>query len=532
MTTYLGGNTRQGGNTQEYALATSGVTAVNASNFGKLFSCAVDAPIYAQPLWVAQMTISGGTRNVVFVATAHDSVYAFDADANPCTQLWRASLIDTAHGAASSSETWVSSVDNDCTNISPDIGIVGTPVIDLNTQTLYVVSKSKNASSTIFYQRIHALDLTTGNEKFSGPKNITASVLGTGVGSSGNPPQLPFDPLGSNQRPALLLTNGHVIVDWASHCDNMPFHGWVMSYSASSLAQEAVFSASPNGINSGVWMSGGGPAADSSGNIYLVTGNGTFDAASTTAPNNDYGDTILKLGPPAGGSFPVLSYFRTSAVDSPDTQDQDQGSGGLLLLPTVGSFNYLVQAGKRGDVALADQASLGGFAPFENNVVEWLSDALPQGVWGSPTYWNGNVYYGPQNGPILAFSFDTVSTAMLSTAPTSQSVHSYVFPGPTSPISSSGTSNGILWALDNSQFCNDGAGGCGPAVLYAIDPTNLATEFWDSSQNAGDAGGNAVKFTVPTVANGKVYVGTRGNDTGYGGTSVPGELDVYGLKPN
>jgi hypothetical protein len=540
VTTYLYGNARQGANTQEYALTTSGVTAVNSNNFGKLFSCTVDAPIYAEPLWVAQMTISGGTHNVVFVATEHDSVYAFDADASPCTQLWQASLIDTAHGAASSTETWVTSIDNNCTDLVPDIGIVGTPVIDPNTQTLYVVSKSKNASSTTFYQRIHALDLASGNEKFSGPAIISATVPGTGSGSSGS--QVSFDPLYNNQRSALLLTNGLVIADWGSHCDNSTYHGWVMSFNASSLAQEAVFNTSPNGIKSGVWMSGNGPVTDPSGNIYFAVGNGTFDANSSAAPNNDYGDAIVKLGLPNGGSFPVLSYFHSSSLVSPDNGDLDQGSGGLLLLPTVGSHNYLVQAGKEGNVFVMDQANLGGYSSSSNNVVQELSAAVG-GVWSSPTYWNGNVYFGSSgpggspggaegSDPIRAFSFDTVSTAMLSTSPTSVTEHSFGFPGPTSPVSSNGASNGILWAMENSQYCTDQSSGCGAAVLHAIDPTNLATEFWNSSQNGADTAGNAVKFTVPTVANGKVYIGTRGNDTGSGGTSVPGELDVYGLKPN
>jgi hypothetical protein len=310
VTTYLGNNDRRGANTQEYALTTSGVTAVNSANFGKLFSCTVDAPIYAQPLWVP-----GTTQNLVLVATEHDSVYAFDADASPCKQLWQVSLIDTAHGAASSTETWVTSIDNNCADIYPDIGIVGTPVIDAITHTLYVVSKSKDSSSSNFYQRIHALDIMTGDEKFSGPTTISATVAGTGVGSSGG--FVSFDPLFSSQRAALLLVNGHVIVSWGSHCDNAAYHGWVMSFSASSLAWEAVFNTSPNGINSGVWMSGNGPASDASGNIYFVTGNGTFDA------NNDYGDAILKLGPPSGGTFPVLSYFRSYTLLSPDYADTD-----------------------------------------------------------------------------------------------------------------------------------------------------------------------------------------------------------------
>jgi hypothetical protein len=299
-----------------------------------------------------------------------------------------------------------------------------------------------------------------------------------------------------------------------------------------------VFNTSPDGINSGAWMAGGGPASDGSGNIYLAVGNGTFDAAGTAAPTDDYGDAILKLGPPSGGTFPVLSYFHSYTLISPNDLDIDQGSGGLLLLPTVGSFHYLVQSGKDGNVYLADEASLGGYSSSSNNVVEsFLLSEIGSGVWGSPTYWNGSVYFGASQDhhgptdPARAYSFDTSSTATLSTSPTSVTAGLFGYPGPTLPISANATSNGIAWALENFGFCTDESLACGPAVLHAYDATNLATEFWNSAQNAPDTAGNAVKFTVPTVANGKVYIGTRGNDTGSGG-SIPGELDVYGLKPN
>jgi hypothetical protein len=536
VTTYLNGNSRQGTNQQEYALTTSGTTAVNSTNFGKLFSCNVDAAIYAQPLWVANLSISSAIHNVVFVATQHDTMYAFDADtnANPCVPLWTASLLDTAHGG-STGETWVSSSDTSCGDLSPDVGIVGTPVIDLTSKTIFVVSKTKNSST--FHQRIHALDIATGNEKFSGPAEISATVPGNGVGSSGG--SLPFDALFHNQRPALLLVNSHVIISWASHCDNGPYHGWVMSYSASTLSQEAVLNLSPNGNNAGVWMSGNGPAADSSGNIYLATGNGTFDA-NTGGP--DYGDSIIKLGPPNGGTFPIASYFTPLNQASLESSDGDQGSGGVLLLPTVGTKNYLVQAGKDGNIYVADRTNLGGYSTSANNVVQQVSGQIPGGLWGSPTYWNGNVYFGAaqdplaSSDPLRAFSFDTMTTGLLSTSPTSNtsSTKIFGFPGPTAPVSSNGTSNGIVWALDNAQYCTSQSPGCGPAILHAYDATNLATELWKSTQGSGNTAGNAVKFTVPTVANGKVYVGTRGNNTGgsASSTTIPGELDVYGLLPN
>ena len=538
VTTYLNNNSRQGANTQEYALTTSGNTAVNSTNFGKLFSCTVDAAIYAQPLWVPNLQIAGGTHNVVFVATERNSVYAFDADSSSCTNLWGGGKSLNPSG-----QTSVTSGDVACQDLTPDVGITGTPVIDTSSGTMYVVTKSKDSSST-FHQSLHALDITSGTEKFSGPKEISASVAGTGVGSSGG--QVSFDPLVNNQRGALLLSGGHVIIAWASHCDNGAYHGWVMSYGASSLAQEAVFNTSPNGINSGVWMAGNGPAADASGNIYFAIGNGTFDANSGSAPNNDFGDAIVKLGAPIGGAFPVISYFRPFTLISPDNADTDQGSGGLQLLPAVGVNNHVLQAGKDGNIYVLDQSNLGGYSSSSNNVVQEIAGAVPGGMWGSPAYWNGNVYFGAAvdpgyrtcdaaclsgSDPVRAFAFDTASTATLSISPTSVTSKMYGYPGPTPTASSQGTSNGILWVLENLLFCTNFSTGCGPAVLHAYDATNLTTEFWNSSQNASDAAGNAVKFTVPVAANGKVYVGTRGNDTGAGGTSVPGELDVYGLKP-
>jgi hypothetical protein len=393
---------------------------------------------------------------------------------------------------------------------------------------MYVVSKSKNSTAVPFNQKLHALDITTGMEKVA-PKVISATAAGNGNGSVSG--VLTFDPLINNERSALLLENGHVIIAWASHCDLGAYHGWVMSYNAATLAQEAVLNTSPNGALAGVWMAGGGPSADSSGNIYLATGNGTFDANGATAPNNDYGDSVVKLGPPSGGTFPVSSYFTPMSQANLETEDGDQGSGGVLLLPAVGAHNYLVQAGKEGNLYVADDAGLGGYSVSSNKVVQELAGALPGGVWGAPTYWNGNLYYGPTGSPLLAFSFDAVISASLSASPTSVSTLAFGFPAPTPSVSSNGTSSGIVWALDNGNYCTAQSPACRPAVLHAYDATNLVHELWNSSQSAADQAGFAVKFTVPTVANGRVYVGTRGTDTG-SGSANPGELDVYGLKPN
>jgi len=530
--TYLNGNSRQGSNLQEYTLTNSSntpLTNVNSTNFGKLFSCTVDAAIYAQPLWVANVSIGGAKHNVVYVATQHDTVYAFDADANPCTTLWQTGA-NSVNSLLPSGQTWVTSGDTGCPDLQPDIGIVGTPVIDLSTNTIYLVTKSKTPGTpNVYHQFIHALDSTTGSEKLSGPKEISASVSGNGNGSSGG--MVSFDPLANNQRSALLLENGHVIIAWGSHCDIGTYHGWVISYGASGLSQEAAWSDSPNGVIAGIWMSGSGPAADSSGNIFLATGNGSFDANSAASPNNDYGDSIVKLSPPNGGTFPVASYFRSfEELPSPDlATDEDQGSGGVLLLPDVQvngtTKSELVQAGKDGHMYLLDRSGLGGFTSASNQVVEEVSGQLPGGVWGSPTYWNGNIYFGPaQDGAttgasIRAFSFNAGGAGLISNTPTSQSAKAFTFPAPTSPISSSGANNAIVWAFDNSSF----GGACPTAcqVLYAYDATNLATLLYNSSQAANnrDQDGGAVKFTVPTVANGKVYAG--GSNT----------LTVYGLLP-
>jgi len=518
--THHNDNARTGSNTQEHALTSSTVT---TSTFGKLFSCSVDAAIYAQPLWVANLSFNGATHNVVYVVTQHDSIYAFDADANPCVTLW--SKVGTnSKSLIPASETWVTSGDTTCQDLEPEVGIVSTPVIDPASHTIYLVTKTKDSGGPAFHQRIHALDLTTGSEKFSGPVEIAASFAGTGTGTMGG--KWIFDPLIHNQRSALLLESGHVIIAWASHCDNFAYHGWLMSYSASTLNQEAVLNVSPNGTLSGIWMAGSGPASDASGNIYLTTGNGTFDA---NASGVDFGDSVLKLSPPSAGTFAVASYFAPMDQATLELNDADQGSGGQALLPTTGGKNYLVQAGKSGNIYLMDQALLGGYSTTANNVVQELPGALSGGVWAGPAFWNGTVFYGGSGDGLKAFSFNANNSGLLSQSPTSATATFFQFPGPTPSVSSSGTTNGILWALDNHAYCTNGSSTCGAAVLHAYDATNLATELWNSSMSPGDAAGHAVKFMVPTVANGKVYVGTRGSDTVSGGI---GELDVYGLKPN
>jgi hypothetical protein len=514
--TYHNDISRTGANTKEYALTTS---TVNTTTFGKRFSCTVDAAIYAQPLWVANLMVGGAPHNVVFVATERDTLYAFDADANPCTTLWKTGA-NGVNSLIPAGELSVTSSDMSCGDLAPDIGITGTPVIDPATGTLYLVTKTKNTAGTVFHQRLHALNILTGSEKFSGPMDVAATVSGTGGGSSGG--MLSFDNKINAQRPALLLETGHVIVSWASHCDRFQYHGWVISYNAGTLAREAVYAVAPNGVLSGIWMSGNGPAVDASGNLYFSTGNGTFDA---NTGGTSYGDSIVKLGPPAAGTFPVLSSFTPLDQLTLEGNDTDLGSGGLLLLPDLPSGAHtqlLLQAGKDGRIFLADRTSLGGFNSGSNNVVQQVSGQIPGGMWGSPAYWNGNLYFGAaQDGnsssdPLRAFSFNASNSGLISTSPTSQSAQIFGFSGPTPSVSSSGNTNGILWALDNGNRSSTTG-----QVLYGYDATNLSNMLYNSTQAAGgrDSGGAAVKFSVPTVANGKVYVG--GQTT----------LTVYGLLP-
>ena len=524
VATYHNDVSRDGLNNQEYALVPGNVT---ASTFGKLFSCPVDGAIYAQPLWVPSLTFSGVLHNVIFVATQHDSLYAFDADTSPCTTLWHANLIDTAHGGttgeSSVPNTLVGSGDGD---IMPEIGVTGTPVINLGTKLLFVVSKSVNATGPIFYQRLHAIDLLTGNEMLSGPAPIS------GTFPAGNS-TVTFSPQQQNQRPGLALVNGVVYIAWASHEDNDTWYGWVMGYDAASLSQLYTFNATPNASRGGIWMGGGAPSADASGNLYVITGNGNFDVTNSSAPNNDYGDSFLKLT----GSLAVSQYFTPADQSSDNTGDQDFGSGGtsvIVDLPPNGTLpnQLVIGGGKDGYLCLLNQNAMGGYSSNNTGAVQMLN--FGNGIFGTPAYWNSSFYLAGTGGKLQQFTLN-LSTYTINSSPASTSAATYSFPGATPSVTTMpDNSNAIVWALNNTQYCTNQSPGCGATVLHAYDATNLGTELWNSSQGTGNTAGYAVKFTVPTVANGKVYVGTRGNNTGGSdtSTSVPGELDVYGLLPN
>jgi hypothetical protein len=508
VVTYHNDLSRDGANTQEYALTTANVA---PATFAKLFSCAIDSPAYAQPLWVANLTIGGGTHNAIFAASSRDTVYAFDADARPCVTYWSKQLL-------ASGETFLSNNDVGTTDIFTDVGIVGSPVIDPSTKTLYVVSKSKNqgtncSPSSACHQRLHALSLIDGSEQFNGPVDITSSITvpGTGDGSSGG--NVAFNPLKQNQRPGLVLVNGIVYVAWASHGDNDPYHGWVMGFNASNLAQApAVFNDSPNGSRSGIWMGGGAPAVDSANNLYVITGNGTYDGTT----KSDFGDSFLKLSTSSG--IAIADWFTPADQASLEGNDADFGSGGAAILvdqPSAPVPHLVIGGGKEGTLFLLNRDNL-GHNNSTNQVVQTLS--FGNGIFATAAFWNNALYLAGVGGPVKTFSFNT-TTGLFNTSPSSHSSNSFGFPGSTPSVSASGTSGGIVWAIDNSAYgtpcCSNG-----PAVLHAYDATNLGTELWNSSQGLGNTAGNAVKFTVPTVANGKVYVGTRS------------EIDVFGLLPN
>jgi hypothetical protein len=518
--TYHNELARDGANIQEYALTTANV---NTVSFGKLASCTVDGAIYAQPLWVANVTLGGVKHNVVFVVTQHDSLFAFDGDASPCTRLWSVSLIDAAHGGTSG-ETSVPStlVGVGRGDIQPEIGVTGTPVIDPSSGILYVVSKSIDSTQTTFYQRLHAIDITTGNEETGSPALIAGTYPGIGDGSS----TVTFNTKQENQRGGLALVNGTVYVTWSSHEDSAPWYGWIMGYqnSGTALTQTAVLNATPNVQRGGIWMGGGAPAVDSSNNIYVLTGNGTFDANSSVPPTNDYGDSLLQMN----AALEVSQYFTPSDQLFDAQNDKDFGSGGSAVLADlpVGNIvtHVLVCGGKDGTLYVINRDLLGGFG--DSTAVQ--SIALGYGIFSTSALWNDYLFLAGIGGPLTAYQL-TPSTVQFNLS--SSSTQTYGFPGSTPSVSARGTQSGLVWALDTHSYCTNQSSSCGPAVLHAYDATNLTTELWNSSMNAADSAGNAVKFSVPTVANGKVYVGTRGNNTGGAdaSTSTPGELEIYGL---
>jgi hypothetical protein len=515
VVTYHNDNARTGQNLKETILTPA---KVGGGSFGMRFAYTVDGNVYAQPLYKPGVEISGlGKHNVVFVATENDSVYAFDADSNTGTNalpLWQAAFANPANGV-----TAVPAKDVACISPAPSVGITGTPVIDQATGTLYVVAKTKEVSGSVtkYYQRLHALDLTSGAEKFGGPFVIAASVPGScSLSVKG---RVTFDPLRHNQRAGLALSSqGILYITWGSHCDQDPYTGWVMAFNPKNGKLLHAFNDVPDTVSGstvcrgGIWQGGAAPAADTSGNLFLATGNGNFTA---DAGGPDFGDSILKLTDSAKG-LAVADSFTPYNQASLDLVDGDVGSGGVLILPDQpGAYPHLlVQSGKEGSIYLVNRDSMGQYnSAGDTQIVQELPNAIG-GIWGMPAYFNGTIYFGGEYDSMKAFS---LTNGLLGATPASQSATVYGYPGPTVSISANGTSNGVVWAVDNSGAYQGGL----PAVLHAYDAANLVSELYNSNLNpARDRLGPAVAFTVPTIADGKVFVGT-GNS-----------LAVFGLLPN
>ena len=474
---------------------------VNARQFGKLGAFKVDGPVYAQPLFLPGVEVPGkGTHDVIYVATEHDSVYAFDADRPGDPPLWQVSFLDKTRDITVPSED-----DVQCPFIRPEVGITSTPVIDLKSGTLYVLSRTKirhRASADEFFQHLHALAITTGVEKFGGPKLIAASVPGQGSGSvNGN---VAFDPLKENSRAALTLANNAVYILWASSCDVDPYHGWVMAYDTQTLAQKAVLNVNPNGKEAGIWLSDTGPVVDAEGNLYVPTGNGTFDADSG---GHDYGDSVLKLN---GSSLAIRDYFTPHDQDRISEADSDVGSSGPLLLPDQpGAHRHLLlQPTKDSTIYVIDRDNMGKFHRDSDSLLEMIK--MGGGGYGAMAYWNGHAYFSASDDNLRDY---VIKSGQL--APNASSSMKFANPGATPSVSADGKKNAIVWAISTKTWNGPDTKN---AVLYAFDATRLGEPIYTSEQNSQrDRAGLATRFVIPVVISGRVYFGTRN------------EVEVYGL---
>ncbi|MGA7461720.1 MAG: chitobiase/beta-hexosaminidase C-terminal domain-containing protein, partial [Candidatus Korobacteraceae bacterium] len=506
VTTERNDNLRTGQNVSEAVLTPANVA---SANFQKLFSRDVDGYVYAQPLYVPNVNIPGkGVHNVVYIATENDSLYAFDADSNTGNNfnpLWQVTFINPYNGI-----TPISDSDINCYGaVYPQVGITSTPVIDLSSNTIYVLVETKENGN--FFHRLHALDITTGQERSGSPVVIAGSVPGTGAGSSGG--VLKFDPLMQFNRSGLLLTSGgNLFLAWASNCDNPPFHGWVMSFNKATLQRNGIWASTANGSNGGVWMSGSGIATDGRGSVYFATGNGTFD---TSGSLTDFGDSTIRMFLSSTSGLTVADYFTPYDQLKLDNNDEDVGSGGTLLLPDQpGPYPHeLIQVGKEGSIYVVDRDNMGHYNSQNNSQIIQNVAGQVGGVFSTPTYWNGNVYFGGSQDYLKAFS---LTNGLLSTTPTSQSTIKFKYPGPNPTISANGNTNGVVWVIESDNQSN------GNEVLRAYDANNLATELYDTNQiPARDNPGGQVKYAVPTIANGMVYVGSAVALNVYGLTGTP-----------
>ena len=493
--TYQYDNSRAGVNPNEFVLTPGNV---NSNQFGRLFSQSVDGAVYGQPLYLAGVNIPGkGFHNVVYVVTEHDSVYAFDADDNlglDAAPLWQVSFINPAAGITTMPYT-----DVDCDQITPEIGITSTPVIDPSSGTIYVVAMTKEmaAGAASYVHRLHALDVTTGAEKPGSPVVIQASYPGTGDGAS----TVVFEPKNYKQRPGLLLLNGIVYTAWSSHCDAFQYHGWLIGYDAKSLRQTTVYNNTPNGSQASLWAGGAAPAADANGNIYLAAGNGTFDA---TTGGLDLGESFSKLS--TAGGLALADYFAPFNFKDLNDNDVDVGSSGVALVgDEAGSSMHphlMIGIGKEGRIYVLDRDNMGHWqAGSDSQIVASLANAV-SGSFGKPSYFNQTAYFCGSGDNLKAFP---LANAALAVTPSSQSQAAFAYAGCVPTISANGTANAIVWALDTA------------GALRAYDATNLAHELYDTNQNQSrDAVGSPTRFAPPIVVNGKVYAGTQNSLVAYG----------------
>ena len=462
-------------------------------NFGKLFSYTVDGQVYAQPLYVSGLQIDGAIHNVVFVATEHNSLYAFDANSNAGPGgglLWHVNL----GPSAATPNSYFGNRYGPYHDVNPEVGITSTPVINLATGTMYVDAFT-NDSVGVYSHHIHAINIATGADEMT-PALVAASVPGNGAGSVGG--NIAFQAKQQIQRTALTLVNGNLYVAFAGYADTDPYHGWVLDFNASTLTLTHAFNSTPNLVSTpasahageaGFWQSGAGLAYDGTG-LYVISGNGDFKSSI-----GDYGDTALKLSTTLG----VLDSFTPFNQATLSAKDTDFGSGGPVLLPdSVGSTAHphlMLATGKQGLIYLIDRDKMGGNGTTSDAVVQSVS--LGKGTWSSPAYYNGEVYFHGNGDVLKAF---TIKNGVLSTAPVSKSATTFGFPGATPSVSSNGNTNGIVWEVQYSST---------QAVLHALDATNLTTDLYNSGTATADHLGAGVKYAVPTIANGEVFVGTN-----------------------
>ncbi len=477
---------------------------VNSSSFGKLFSVPVDGKVDAQPLYVSQLVLSDQVaHSVVFAATEHDSVYAFDAKTGGV--YWHVTLL-------AAEET--PSDDVGCGQVTPEIGITATPVIDLTAGshgTIYLLAMSKDGGGN-YHHRLHALDITTGQEEFGGPTEIAATYPGTGDNSANG--QIIFGARQYNSRPGMLLLNGVVYTGWGSHCDYPPYTGWLIGYDRLTLKQTTVLNFAPDGSGAALWNSGAGMAADAAtGKIFIAVANGTFDTtldANGFPAQGDFGNAFVRLSV-VNGHLSAEDYWTMSNTVSESSQDEDLGSGGVMLLPDLANasgqtIKLGTGAGKDGKLYVFDRTNMGKFNPqSDSRLYQELDGALGGAVFSTPAWFNGTVYYGAVGDRIRAFN---VSAARLTIPPASTTDTLFEYPGATPAISANGTSDPILWAVENVN----------PAVLHAYDATNLADELYNSNQASSgrDQFGAGNKFIVPTIADGRIFVGTTNSVAVFG----------------